>query len=243
MFKIFFVNWRYWKVGNVRFRLDASVRKHKHSSNFPNYKNLMGMLVHTDNTFFGNEIYCFRLCCLNYKLRKDILPFKNLRSFWILLPYRQCRLFSRSGNIETESYQAKANQKGSAWHISWCNVSAYKWMGSHVRFSLVPLSIHSSCRSKLRKLHKANTATSVSTATINRLNPLFEASKACKSKRVSASSGLQGWSADKLAFKLLERTSSKRLIQDSTILAGILVILIASILNSSVLSSLLFGNA
>ena len=190
------------------------------------------MLVHTDNTFFGNEIYCFRLCCLNYKLGKDILPFKNLCSFWILMPYRQCRLYSRSANIATESYPAKANQKGSAWHISWCNVSAYKWMGSHGRFSLVPLSIHSSCRSKLRKLHKANTATSVSTATINHLNPLFEASKACKSKCVSASSWLQGWSADKLASKLLERTSSKRLIQDSTILAGILVMLIASILNS-----------
>ena len=83
----------------------------------------------------------------------------------------------------------------------------------------------------------------VSTVTINnRLNPLFEASRACKNRRVSASSWLQGWSADKSPSKLFQRTSSKWVAMISTIFAGILVMLIASILNSSVLLSLFFKN-
>ena len=68
--------------------------KYQHLSNFPNYKNLMDMLIQTYNTFFGNKIYCFQLSCLNYKLGKDILSFQNLCCFWILFPCRPCRLFS-----------------------------------------------------------------------------------------------------------------------------------------------------
>ena len=118
--------------------------------------------------------------------------------------------FPQPGKIETELYPVKANQKSSAWHISWCNVSTRKWVRSHLRFFPVPISIHSSWRSKLKKEPKANTAISVSTVTINNpLNPLFEGSRACKSKRVPVSSWLKGWSADESASKLFERTSSK----------------------------------
>ena len=67
----------------------------------------MDMLVQTYNTFFGNKTNCFRLSCLSYKLRKDILPFENHAIF-----------FPQPANIGTESHPVKVNQKGSAWHMS-----------------------------------------------------------------------------------------------------------------------------
>ena len=74
--------------------------KHIYSSNFPNHKNLIDMLVQNYNTFFGTKIDCLRLSCLNYKLGKDILPFENLCCFCILLSYRSCRLFSPASKYQ-----------------------------------------------------------------------------------------------------------------------------------------------
>ena len=183
------------------------------------------------------------MSCLNYKLGKDILPFENLCYFWMSLPNRPCRIFPRSAKIETESHPVKVTQKGITWHISGCNVSTYKWLGSHLRFFSVPISINSSRRSKLKKWHKANTTITMSTVTINNLlKTLFEASIACYSKLLSVSSWLKGWNADKSPSKLFEITSSKWVAMISTIFAGISVILIVRILNSFVLISLFFKN-
>ena len=79
-------------------------------------------------------------------------------TFWklVLLPDSFTIQTMLSTNIKTELYPVKANQNGSAWHIFWCNVSAYKWMGSHLRFFPVPISIRSSWESKLKKWHRAN---------------------------------------------------------------------------------------
>ena len=151
--------------------------------------------------------------------------------------------FPRSAKIETESHPVKVTQKGITWHISGCNVSACKWLGSHLQFFSVRISIHSSRRSKLKRWHKANATISMSTVTINnRLKPLFEASIACYSKLVSVSSWLKGWNADKSPSKLFEKTSYKWVAVISTMFAGISVILIARILNSFVLISLFFKN-
>ena len=60
----------------------------------------------------------------------------------------------------------------------------------------------------------------------------FESPRACKSMRVSPSVWLQGWSGDRSVSKLSERTSSKLLSMISSIFLGILVMLIASILSS-----------
>ena len=109
MCKIFFVNWRYWKVGNVSgWGQQQRVMKHKLSINFPNHKNLMDMLVQTYDTFFGSKICCFRLSCLNYKLGKI---------FYLLKYFYHADLavfFPWPANIEAESHPVKVNQKGSA---------------------------------------------------------------------------------------------------------------------------------
>ena len=81
----------------------------KHS--FPNHRNPMDMLVQTYNTFFGNKIYYFRLSYLNSKFGKDILPFKNLCYFWILLPYRLCRLFSRASEHRSRTTSSQSKPK------------------------------------------------------------------------------------------------------------------------------------
>ena len=106
-------------------------------------------------------------------------------------------------------------------------------MESILWFFPVPISVHSSWKSKLEKKHKTNTKTFVATVTIkNHLNPLFESPRACKSMLVSPSVWLQGWSGDRSVSKLSERTSSKLLSMISSIFLGILVMLIASILSS-----------
>ena len=71
----------------------------------------MDMLVQTYNTFFGNKIYYFRLSYLNSKFGKDILPFKNLCYFWILLPYRLCRLFSRASEHRSRTTSSQSEPK------------------------------------------------------------------------------------------------------------------------------------
>ena len=148
--------------------------------------------------------FCFQLSILNCKLGRDILPSENLCYFWILLPYRRSCLLSPASKHQNRITSSKSKPTGQSSHISWCNVSAYKWMGSHLRFFLVPISIHGSWRSKLKKWHKTHTTTSVSIVTIsNCLNPLFEASRACKSKRVSASSWLQGWGCIQVSIQVV----------------------------------------
>ena len=116
-------------------------------------------------------------------------------------------------------------------------------MGSHLRFFPVAISIHSLWRSNLKKWNKAKTTTFVSTVIINNhLNQLLEASKACKSKHVSASLWLQGCSEDKSASKFFEGTSSEWVAMISTIFAGLLIMLTATILNRSALLLLFFEN-
>ena len=116
-------------------------------------------------------------------------------------------------------------------------------MGSHLRFFPVAISMHSLWRSNLKKWHKAKATTSVSTVTINNhLNQLLEASRACKIKHVCVSLWLQGCSEDKSASKFFEGTSSEWVAMISTIFAGLLIMLTATILNRSALLLLFFEN-